>query len=295
MNFNLPDESTISCIWLPPSSACNGDALVSCTISCWQTFSWFLILGFLPWTFLQELGITDLGLEAEKGPKPLRLPKEARTKYLSASSRPSMIHSKCWPSWLEQWTSESPWMTLKESNLLHCTRNFVKRLRGPTISGWKSLTLIFRGPVTSQMTLEGAWGRPEASRPLFNFLRPFKRFCHKFRCFSHSFKWAGVNWLPTMVVDLMSWPNFSTWSLLWLMRVERCWTIWSGFWKRLPSIARPTFSSEKSEKWTKNDLMNWFWMGQEFEKKLVFYRHTFYLCFWQKLWCWPNLLWSLRN
>ena len=50
------------------------------------------------------------------------------------------------PSLLLQKTTLSPWTTLNESNLLHWTRNFVKRLWGPTISGSASLTRILRGP-----------------------------------------------------------------------------------------------------------------------------------------------------
>ena len=95
----------------------------------------------------------------------------------------------------------------------------------------------------------GAWGRPLFSRPFFSFLRPLSLFCHKLRCFSHSLRWAGVNWLPTMVVDLINWPNFSTWSLDWLMRVTKCWLMASGVLNLLPSMARPGgVSSEKSTK-----------------------------------------------
>ena len=59
---------------------------------------------------------------------------------------PLIIHSMARPSLLLQKTTLSPWTTLKESNLLHWTRNFVKRLWGPTISGSASLTRILRGP-----------------------------------------------------------------------------------------------------------------------------------------------------
>ena len=59
---------------------------------------------------------------------------------------PLIIHSMARPSLLLQKTTLSPWTTLNESNLLHWTRNFVKRLWGPTISGSASLTRILRGP-----------------------------------------------------------------------------------------------------------------------------------------------------
>ena len=102
--------------------------------------------------------------------------------HLSASSRPSMKHSKYFPSLELQKTVISPWITLNESNLLHWILNLVNKLCWLTISGSFNLTRIFRGPVTSTITFEGAWGRPEVSKPKFNFLRPLKRFCHKFRC-----------------------------------------------------------------------------------------------------------------
>ena len=161
-----------------------------------------------------------------------------------------MKHSKYFPSLELQKTVISPWITLNESNLLHWILNLVNKLCWLTISGSFNLTRIFRGPVTSTITFEGAWGRPEVSNPNFNFLRPLKRFCHKFRCFSHSFKWAGVNWPPpTIVADLMSWPNFSTWSLLWLIRVAKWWIIDSGDVNRVPSIALPMVSSKSEIKW----------------------------------------------
>ena len=101
--------------------------------------------------------------------------------------------------------------------------------------------------MTSTMTLLGACGLPLVSKPSLSFFSPLSLFCHKFRCFSHSFRWAGVNWLPTIVVDFISWPNFSTWSLLWLMSVDKWRLMASGVWKRVPSTALPTFSSENSE------------------------------------------------
>ena len=119
--------------------------------SCWHTFNWFLILGDLPWTLLHELGITDLGMDALKGPNPFKLPNEALTKYLSASSRPSIKHSKNLPSLELQKTVISPWITLNESNLLHWILNLVNKLCWLTISGSFNLTRILRGPVTCKM------------------------------------------------------------------------------------------------------------------------------------------------
>lgn len=188
--------------------------------------------------------------------------------HLSDSSRPSIIHSRFLP-WSElQKTTESPWITEKESILDHWTRNLVNKLWDPTISGSKSLTRILLGPITwkkksskmgqklvkieitSQMTFWGPWGLPLFSRPVLSFFSPLSRFCHKFRCFSHSFKWAGVSCDPTIVVDLINWPNFSTWSMDWFINVDKWWLIESGVTKREPSIARPFWlvSSEKSAK-----------------------------------------------
>ena len=155
--FHVPEVSTISVMFAVVSAFWG----LNWTKSCWHTLSWFLILGAFPRTLRQELGMTDLGMEAQKGPNPFRLPKEALIKYRSASSRLSMIHSRLTPELLEQCTMLSPSITLKESYLDHWTRNLVKRLWLETCSGSETLTRIFLGPVTSTMTLlknvKGHW------------------------------------------------------------------------------------------------------------------------------------------